>query len=155
MVSLYITNRITICYEETKMVSVDRTSFCFPKGESMNLTATQIRYLLAIYHLSKNGIVRSSEIADSLNVSRPSVHRMVEQLFVMNLIMKEKYSSIGLTEKGYNMAEQYEEGLYHISGFLSNNLNLSNDTAENGALSILVELDDTMLKELCIRMSEM
>lgn len=55
----------------------------------MKLTAAQIRYLLAIYRLSKNGDVRSSDVAEHLDVSRPSTHRMIDQLQKMNLVYKE------------------------------------------------------------------
>lgn len=120
----------------------------------MKLTATQIRYLLAIYRLSKNGVVRSSEIADCLNVSRPSAHRMVEQLLKMNLIVKEKHSHILFTENSRDFAEQYYDGLFHISRFLLKSLDLSPDIAEDGALAILSELNTAMIKELCTQISD-
>jgi len=59
----------------------------------MKITATQIRYLLSIYQLYKNGVVRSSDIADSLDVSRPSAHRMVGLLKInlLQLTIPDKY----------------------------------------------------------------
>ncbi|HWQ78467.1 MAG TPA: MarR family transcriptional regulator [Anaerovoracaceae bacterium] len=119
----------------------------------MKLTAVQIRYLLAIYQLSKKGIVRSSEIADSLGISRPSTHRMLDQLLKMNLIMKEKYSFISLTESGREIAEQHYYCFIHISGSLHDCLNLSRDIAENGALAILSKLDSATLRELSLQCS--
>ena len=119
----------------------------------MRLTAAQIRYLLAIYQLNKKGIVRSSEIADTLNVSRPSVHRMVDQLMKMKLLSKEKYSSICLTENSIDIAEEYEKGFTCISNFLNQNLSLSKDTAEDGSLSILSGMSLTALKDLSIRLN--
>lgn len=123
-------------------------------GNQMKLTATQIRYLLSIYQLSKSGMVRSSDIADNLDVSRPSAHRMVDQLLKMNLIVKDKYSLIRLDDNSRNMADQYREGFSHISGFLQEYLNLTSDAAEDGALSILSGLNLSALKELCIRIDE-
>lgn len=113
----------------------------------MKLTAIQIRYLLAVYQLSKKGIVRSLEIADSLDVSRPSTHRMLDQLLKMDLIMKEKYSFINLTESGREIAEQYFNGFVQISGSLHECLNLSPDIAETGTLAILSKLDAAALRE--------
>ena len=46
----------------------------------MKLTASQIKYLLTIYKMNNNGVVRSTDIASSLTVTRPSVHRMITQL---------------------------------------------------------------------------
>jgi Mn-dependent DtxR family transcriptional regulator len=117
----------------------------------MKLTAIQIRYLLAVYQLSKKGGVRSSEVADSLGVSRPSTHRMLDQLLKRNLIMKEKHSFISLSENSRNTVEQYYNGFIHLSGSLHECLNLSMDIAENGALAILSKLDATTLRGLSIR----
>ena len=120
----------------------------------MKITATQIRYLLSIYQLCKNGVVRSSDIADSLEVSRPSAHRMVDQLLKMNLIVKEQHSCIRFTEESLELAEQYYKGFLHISRFLHECFVLPKDTAEDGALTILSGLTITKVKELCMRMNE-
>ncbi len=115
------------------------------------LTAIQIRYLLAIYQLNRRGSVRSSEIADSLGVSRPSTHRMLDQLMKADLITKDKYSSIDLTESSRKTMEQYYNGFLHISSSLHEGLDLSMDIAETGALAILSKLDAAALKELSMR----
>lgn len=120
----------------------------------MKLTAAQIRYLLAIHQLSKNGGVRSSDVADHLGVSRPSAHRMVDQLLKMGFITKERYSLVRLTEGTSEMTGQYQNGFLYISQFLHEYLDLSPDTAADGALSILSGLSVGRLKELCIRLDE-
>ena len=120
----------------------------------MDLTATQIRYLLAIYQLSKKGDVPSWEIAENLDIARPSVHRMLGQLQKKDLITKEKYSLISLTEKGRHLAEQYQNGYDHIVRFLSGFLDLPSDAAETGALSVLSGLKITGIEELCWRINE-
>lgn len=120
----------------------------------MELTAPQIRYLLVIRQLNNSGVVRSTDIADSLAVSRPSVHRMIAQLAKMNLVIKEKYSYISITEKGQSIAQQYYDGFFHISAFLQQNFNISLDTAKEGALAILSRLDAIMLEDLCKQIYE-
>ncbi len=118
------------------------------------LTAAQIRYLLAIYQLSNNSGIRSSDVADHLGVSRPSAHRMVDQLQKMGFVVKEKYSLVRLTDQSREMAGRYQDGFLHISRFLHDYLDLSADTAEDGALSILSGLNGSGLKELCARMDD-
>lgn len=55
----------------------------------MQLTASQVRYLLAIAELSKKSVsVSSSDIADKLQVTRPSVNKMVEVLSGKKLLEK-------------------------------------------------------------------
>lgn len=119
----------------------------------MKLTAGQIRYLLAIYQLCKNGDVRSSDVADHLGVSRPSAHRMVDQLHKMGFLEKEKYSHIRLTDQSRETAGHYLSGFLHVSSFLHDHLDLSPDTAADGAFSILSGLNAAGLKELCSRMN--
>lgn len=120
----------------------------------MKLTAVQIRYLLVIHKLSKNGIVRSSEIAGQLNVTKPSVHRMADQLSKMNLIEKERYSYINFTEVGRYMADKYYDGFSKIKDFLMEHLELSSGTAEEGALAILSGLDISIPEEPYIKIHE-
>ncbi|MGI5985625.1 MAG: metal-dependent transcriptional regulator [Clostridiales bacterium] len=117
----------------------------------MRLTATQIRYLLAIHTLSDDGIVRSADIAGSLGVTKPSVHKMIIQLSKMDLITKEKYSVIRVTESGRFFAQQYFDSFSLIYGFLSKQLNLPQDTAEEGVLAILSSMETEKLKFISLQ----
>lgn len=117
----------------------------------MRLTATQIRYLLAIHTLSDDGIVRSADIAGSLGVTKPSVHKMIIQLSKMDLITKEKYSVIRVTESGRFFAQQYFDSFSLIYGFLSEQLNLPQDTAEEGVLAILSSMETEKLKFISLQ----
>ena len=120
----------------------------------MKLTEVQIRYLLTVYHLSRNGFVRSSEIADRLGVSRPSTHRMLNQLIKKNLIVKDCESMIHLTEKGRDLAWRFEKQFFCISRFMNEYLYLSADAAENSVLSILSRQSLNGNDELCRRIHE-
>lgn len=123
----------------------------FVRRNKMKLTASQIRYLLAIYKLSNNGVVRSADIADNLFVTRPSVHRMIIQMSKMNLITKEKYSYISITENGRILAEQYYNEFCHICKLLNNSLGLPFDSVENGVITILSRLDLENLNSVCMQ----
>ncbi len=114
----------------------------------MELTPSQIRYLLAVYTLHKEGAVRSSDIAESLKVSRPSVHRMTIQLSEMGLLIKAKYSAVGFTETGRILAEQYHTCFSCISTMLNQYLSLPKDPSEAGALAVLSSLSVTKLRSV-------
>lgn len=103
----------------------------------MTLTATQIKYLVAIHTLGCGGCIRSADIAELLGVSKPTVHSMLAALSKLSLIKKEKYSVIELTEYGRKTAGQYADSFSNISLLLNKQLQLPPETAVEGALAIL------------------
>ena len=107
----------------------------------MTLTATQIKYLVAIHSLTRDDGVRSADIADNLRVTKPTVHSMLTQLAKLKLIKKEKYSVIELTEYGRKTAKAYAIHFSSINILISKHLELSSKAAEEGALAILSCLD--------------
>lgn len=73
-----------------------------------NLTAANIKYLLAIRELHRNKeAVRSVDVAELLGISRPSVHAMIETMKAMGLLIKEKRGEIRFTDKGNALADTY------------------------------------------------
>ena len=62
-------------------------------------------YLEVVYDLiQKKGYARSADIAELLEVKRPSVTSMLQKLDRMQLIKYERYRGLVLTEKGERMA---------------------------------------------------
>ncbi|MEA4816412.1 MAG: MarR family transcriptional regulator [Lachnospiraceae bacterium] len=112
----------------------------------MELTPSQIRYLLAVYMLNKNGVVRSVDIAKKLHVTRPSAHRMITQMSGMGLLEKERYSSVKITESGSHLAKQYQACFSCICGLLNKRLNIPCLSSEEGVLVILSKLDLSKLE---------
>ena len=73
----------------------------------MELSSAHLRYLLAIGQLSQGtGAVSSAQVARALQVSRPSVTRMLAILAEKDLVTKERYGKITLTETGAALARQ-------------------------------------------------
>ena len=71
----------------------------------MELTNTNVRYLLTIYHLSQARLeVSSKDIAESLAVSRASVTSMMSILCGKCLVAKERYGKVHLTDDGCRWA---------------------------------------------------
>ena len=77
-------------------------------ADNLTLTATNIRYLLAIHALShgERG-VRCVDTADALQVSKPSVHMMMNTLRDLQLIRKDHYGAIFLTDLGRALSARY------------------------------------------------
>ena len=64
-------------------------------------------YLEAIWDLqNKKGYIKSKDIADRLEVKRPSVSEMTKKLKENHFIIYEKYGGITFTEKGRKLAKE-------------------------------------------------
>ena len=67
----------------------------------MELTAAHLRYLLAIYEVSQTHLdICSRSIAEKLNVTKPSVVRIMNLLMDRGMIVKDHYGKIYLTDRG-------------------------------------------------------
>ena len=68
----------------------------------MDITQTNLRYLLAVYELmgSHTGVA-AVEVSRRMGVSKPSVTRM------LGLLAKEPYGKVRLTERGALLAQEY------------------------------------------------
>ena len=70
----------------------------------MRLTDAQIRCLLALLSLTRlGGAIASKDVSTVLGVSRPSVHRMLENLGNSGLTEKKPYGAVKLTEAGLHL----------------------------------------------------
>ena len=76
----------------------------------MQLTAAHLRYLLAIYEVSRTHLdISSRSIAEKLGVTKPSVVRILNLL--MEQGMKEYYGKIYLTDRGIWVAKRVQQEL--------------------------------------------
>ena len=70
------------------------------------LREAHLRYLPAIYKLGKsNPNVGTQAVAKALNCSKASVTKMMATLMDMNLLVREKYGKIYLTDTGFLLAK--------------------------------------------------
>ena len=70
------------------------------------LREAQLRYLLAIYELGRNKPdVGTQDIAKAMNCSKASVTKMMGLLMDMNLLVRERYGKIYLTDTGFLLAK--------------------------------------------------
>ena len=110
--------------------------------ENKELTNTHLRYLLAIYELGRGGsAVGSAQGAGMLGVSKPSVNRMLTVLAEQELVAKERYGKIVLTDLGINVAKHYQERLDMLMQRIPDmGLDLDQQTVEAAAIALVTVL---------------
>ena len=103
----------------------------------MKLQESGENYLETILILSqKNGSVRSIDIANELNYSKPSISRAVGILKKAGLITIEKNGQINLTEIGHEKATAIYERHCLIKEFLIQTLQIDEELADKDACRI-------------------
>lgn len=76
-------------------------------------------YLKAIWDLqNKKGYIKVKDIADKLEVTRPSVSEMIKKLAENNYILYEKYGGIVFTAKGKKLAQEIKHRHNLLTEFL-------------------------------------
>ena len=94
------------------------------------LTDSNEDYLEAILILKlKNGKVRSIDIANHLNVSKPGVNKAMNVLKENDLIEKDHYGDVTLTSKGEEIAKKIYKKHTTIKDFLLK-LGVSEETSD-------------------------
>ena len=77
-------------------------------------------YLETIYLMEKEqDYVRISDIALSLNISKPSVTQMIQRLDKEGLVVYKPYSPVRLTKKGREIGKKIDERHQVLSEFLT------------------------------------
>ena len=117
----------------------------------MELSQAHLRYLLAIGRLAREqAAVSSAQVARALQVSRPSVTRMLSILAEKDLVTKERYGKITLTETGAALARQLQAGLRDLERRLPA-LGLELDQEETAAVAgaLAAALPEHCLRKLC------
>ena len=75
----------------------------------MEISSAHLRYLCTIYEISQEmPDVCSASVAGRMRVSKPSVARMLGILMKKQLIVKERYGKVYLTDKGFLLARDFE-----------------------------------------------
>ena len=98
------------------------------------ITQSKEDYLRVLLKLSKEDErIHSMDIANALGLSRASVSRMMNLLKDSGYVMKEKYSTISLTEKGLLVAERLRKRRNLLKDFLTDVLGVAALIAEEDA----------------------
>lgn len=102
-----------------------------------NISESGENYLETILELEElNGVVRSSEIAKKLNVTRPSVNKAINILREAGMVRQERYGAVALTKEGRLRAEKIKYRHELLFGFLADVLGIDEETASVDACRI-------------------
>lgn len=100
-------------------------------SKQIKLSCSQKKYLFSIYKLGQNGgVVKSSDVAKLVGVTKASTAIMTERLVESGFIEKEHYGRIELTESGIKAANPIFTNCVIIRDFLENTLGLDKKTAD-------------------------
>lgn len=117
--------------------------------KSMELSESLEDYLEVIADLAETGNkVRSSNIADRLNVKRPSVTSALRQLSERGLIKYRPYLPISLTAKGARQARSVQRRHGTMHDFLTRILGVQDQKAEEIACRLEHAMDQDVTNRL-------
>lgn len=110
----------------------------------MPISDTHLRYLFAICDLAAAGPrVSSMEVATALGVTKPSVTRALKSLAARDLVVKEYYGKIYLTDRGAFTARYYRELLgIALNGFPDFGFGMTADQKHAAALALVAALPE-------------
>ena len=121
----------------------------------MSLKPSGEMYLESIYVLCKSmPNVRSIDVAEHMNFSKPSVSRGVGLLKTEGLISIDENGFISLTEKGSSIAEKIYERHTILTGFLVS-LGVSPQTASEDACKMEHVISDATFEAIHNHMKRM
>lgn len=107
----------------------------------MHLQESGEMYLETIYVLSKNGVVRSLDVAEYMGFSKPSVSRAVGLLKQGGYLLMDKEGYLTLTESGLDVAKKIYERHTLLSKFLVR-LGVDEKTAAEDACEMEHDISD-------------
>lgn len=109
----------------------------------MNLSSAKKKYLFAICKLGIDGNeVQSKDIANFLDVKRPSTSKMLNALCEENLIQKEYYGKVLLTENGLRIANKLYTNYLLLHTYFHNILHVSDENASKDAIICICDFSD-------------
>lgn len=122
---------------------------------SLSLTAANIKYLVVLNQLnqSQSGI-RCVDIAETLRVTKPSVHAMMNTLKKQQLIHKDNYGMVHFTPLGAELAKRYAYYFSLVCSFLRDLLPDEQD-GKAAAYAILAALPLDRLEKMCQNMRDL
>ncbi len=107
----------------------------------MHLQESGEMYLETVYVLSKNGVVRSLDVAEYMGFSKPSVSRAVGLLKQGGYLLMDKDGYLTLTDSGLDVAKKIYERHTLLSKFLVR-LGVDEKTATEDACKMEHDISD-------------
>ncbi|MBR3894873.1 MAG: helix-turn-helix domain-containing protein [Clostridia bacterium] len=115
---------------------------------NIKFTFAQIRYIVSLYRLSQSGYgVKNVELASTLGLSKPSVHKMLKSLADLGIVRQESFGLAFFTDRGRALAQKYafcysilEQKMSEVCG--------SGAASEKAICGLLADMPHEMLDEL-------
>ncbi len=114
---------------------------------NQNLTASHIRYLLALNRLDTGCGIRSVDVAKDLNLTKTSVHKMMNTFLSLSYIEKVPNGLVYLTPYGSRQAEAFGKHHRHLKQKLFGSGH-GDATADMAIYAFLAQLSDASLAAL-------
>lgn len=115
----------------------------------MKLTNSQEEYLKTIYMIEKNEQkARVTDIANKMNITKPSVNKALRILKELKLINYETYGEITLTELGKGQAKEIIIKQDILETFLIGILDIEKEQAEQEAKAIKYAMSKESINKL-------
>ena len=112
-------------------------------------SANKEDYLRGIYHLMEDDPdVKSVDLADYLNITKPSVSEMLQQLNREGLVEYKKYSKLKFTSKGKKIAQKLTFKHRIIESFLKNMLRINSEDVHEEAHRLEHAFSDEAIEKL-------
>ncbi len=117
--------------------------------QNVELCAGQYRYLLSIYRLQQEKrTIRCVDIANDLNVTRPSVSKMMKCMVRMELVEPDYCEAVRLTARGNEIAEKINGNYDMTYAFFRRMLRLSPEEAKEHAFLFLSTFPQGTVRKL-------
>ncbi len=108
-------------------------------------------YLETLYFLTcKNEVVRVTDMATDMNISKPSVNKAINALKAQNLVEHEHYGALSLTEEGKKLAKSIADRHVVLKKFLHELLEIDEKTAEEEACLIEHSMSQATVDKLSL-----
>ena len=121
----------------------------------MHLTESSEMYLATIMILEKElGHVRVVDVAEELEVTKPSVTKAMNHLMKEGYIHKELYGNITLPPEGIAVATEVVKKRAMIVSYLERSLGLSHDEAVKNACRMEHVISEEMLRSIKVYLQE-
>lgn len=116
-------------------------------NDKLSVSATHIRYLIAMKELDSKDGIRSSDIAYKLRLSRPTVHSMMDTFLGMEYIVKKTGGQIFLTKYGADTAGYYDKLFCGVKQQLFGEIQ-EDQSVDRGICALIAELSQPCREHL-------
>lgn len=97
--------------------------------------------------------VRSTDLARSIGVTKPSVYTMAKSLCSLGLVEKDRYGAIRFTQDGEDVAKRYERYYNTLCSCLCTVFPKETDI-RSAVCAMLAEMPENNIEEMCNTISE-